>query len=257
MFEKQNLTNKKIVIVECLFYILLFILLLQLIGKFIPEASALSWQSLSAGAFMCLASSAMLALNKNAKLLIKPSLKGFFATGWYIVLSAMLFFLIQLVFLDILPSGKRLMMFTLSSLFIAISEELLFRGVVSCRLKEEMGEKESTVMLSAALFAIAHLANLISAPALIISSLVQTVYTFSLGLMLTYSYFKTENLLVPIALHFLFNTLSSFSLAVDAAGSGINDIKAAEVAILLAIMIPGIFWTHQKIKRAQKDNKPS
>ncbi len=252
MFENQNPTNKKFVIVECLFYILLFILLLQLIGRFIPKTSTLSWQSLSAGAFMCASSFAMLSLNKKAVLFIKPSLKGFFSTGWYLLLTATVFFFLQLIFSDDLPSGKGFMMFAISSLLTAISEELLFRGVVSCRLEEEMGKKESTIMLSAAFFALAHLANLISVPAMIISSFVQVIYTFSLGMMLTYSYFKTKNLLVPIALHFLFNTLSSFSKAVNTAGSEIQDIGTAEVIILLAIMVPGIFCTHLMIKRAQK-----
>ena len=257
MSIKQSNSNKKNVIAECLFYILLFILLLQLIGRFIPSASTLSWQSLSSGAFMCMATFVMLISDKKAVLLIKPDFNGALKTGWYIVAASFIFLIFQLVFVDVLPSAKNLLMFAFSALFTAISEELLFRGLISYRLKMELGEKESTIIISAALFALTHLSNLISAPSMVLSALTQTVYTFSIGMMLTYSYFKTENLMVPILQHFLFNALSSFSSAAFPAADKMQDIGITEVVILLAVMVPGIFWTHKRIRRPSNDSKPS
>ena len=256
MFGKEKKTNGKTVVVECIGAILLFMLMLQVAGRCLPSVSTLSWQAIAAKAAICIAALLIIKCDRKATLLIRMDMYGFFNTGWYILAASAIFFILQLISAYELPSTERFMMFAALSLCTAASEELVFRGLVAFRLKEEFGKKESTAIISALLFAIVHLSNLISNPALIIASTTQVVYTFSLGLMLTYSYYETENLLVPVALHFIFNTFSAFSSsAASAPAAAATDIGGTDAAILLAVMVPGILWAHLETRKWKEDGE--
>lgn len=247
------------VVPECIATILFFMLILQLAGRCFPKVLNLSWQALVAKAVICIAALLVVISDRKVELHMRISLEGFIKTGWYILVASALFLILQLISAYDLPSPSRFIMFAAFSLGTAVSEELIFRGLVSFRLKEEWGKKESTVFFSALLFALVHLSNLISNPTLVVSSTTQVAYTFSLGMMLTYSYYETDNLIVPVLLHFLFNTLSAFSSAAVAATAPVaaGDIGAVEAAILMSVMCPGILWTHVKTKRWKTDMEHS
>jgi len=86
--------------------------------------------------------------------------------------------------------------------FVGISEELLLRGYVLRNLMVSFN-KYIALTLSSALFAFMHIAN----PNL---DFLGITGLFFAGLLLGYSYIITQNLWLPIALHFSWNFFQSF-----------------------------------------------
>ena len=83
----------------------------------------------------------------------------------------------------------------------ALFEEVLFRMIFIYNLKKKGSSDLQCVLISSALFAATHLTNLAGMkPA---SVMVQTVYSFVIGLVLAAIYVKNESLLQVIAVHFL------------------------------------------------------
>ena len=89
---------------------------------------------------------------------------------------------------------------------VSVIEELLFRG----QIMEEFLKKQKPVkaiLYSSMIFGGVHLLN-ISSIGTIPTVLAQVGYTAFLGLILGYIYYKSNNIIVPIAFHFLFNTFN-------------------------------------------------
>ncbi|MFA0816212.1 MAG: lysostaphin resistance A-like protein [Anaerofustis sp.] len=84
-----------------------------------------------------------------------------------------------------------------------ISEELLFRGLIFNRMRYYMHENYA-IVFSSLVFALMH------AP-----TVIQIIYAFLLGCVLSYAYSKFENILVPILIHMVFN-LSNFPFMTNA-----------------------------------------
>ncbi len=101
-----------------------------------------------------------------------------------------------------------LWLFLLKCLFIAASEELLFRGLLLRLLCDALKEKPHrfvlAVTLSAAAFGLFHLFNLAEGAALP-ATLLQVGYTFLTGLMFACVTLKTGNIWGAIVLHFVFD----------------------------------------------------
>ena len=74
----------------------------------------------------------------------------------------------------------------------AICEELLFRGIIFKGLTSKF-KPFHAMLIGGALFSLMH------------GSLQQTLYQFILGVILCFVYFKTDNIVYPIILHFLNN----------------------------------------------------
>lgn len=99
-------------------------------------------------------------------------------------------------------------LFLLKCLFIAISEEVIFRGVLLWLVRDMYKNRRHsfliTVLLSSAIFALFHLLNLAEGAG-IGPTLLQVGYTFLTGLMFACTAERTESLWAPIALHFVFD----------------------------------------------------
>jgi len=78
-----------------------------------------------------------------------------------------------------------------------IIEELMFRGIIYNDLKQKHSNMFS-IMLTTALFALLHF------------NIVQSTYAVILGFMLIYSYEKSNNIKVPIAMHISANLTTTF-----------------------------------------------
>lgn len=78
----------------------------------------------------------------------------------------------------------------------ALGEEIVFRGVCNSSFKEYGGI--ITIFTSGLMFSLSHF------------NLAQTIYQFFLGVFLSYLYLKTQNLLMPILIHFLNNVFALF-----------------------------------------------
>lgn len=95
----------------------------------------------------------------------------------------------------------------ISAILIAVIEELLFRGQLFKELKDQHGRLKG-ILLSSLFFGAIHLLNISSLNTILIC-LVQSVYTFALGIILCVLYEKTKNIIIPIIFHFLFNFINN------------------------------------------------
>ena len=101
----------------------------------------------------------------------------------------------------------KLMMFgIIGALFVSIIEEVLFRGVLFEHLKK-YHKINIAISLQALFFGLTHFLNL-SSFSQIPAILVQVLYTAFLGIILGIIYRKTNNLIIPIVFHFLFNVIN-------------------------------------------------
>lgn len=99
------------------------------------------------------------------------------------------------------PAFVLLVLVAVSFLVVAPVEELLFRGVIQGRLREERGPWLAVVIASA-LFALMHLPGLTGS---ISGRLVVLLGLFAVSVVFGWLYERTGNLLVPWAVHGLYN----------------------------------------------------
>ena len=92
-------------------------------------------------------------------------------------------------------------------LFAAVPEELMYRGVFLGVLYDSYQERSGhqwqrlvPLILSAAIFGLAHLINLRTQGFL--PTMMQVMQTAGLGLVLGAAYLRTQNLILPVAMHF-------------------------------------------------------
>ena len=97
-------------------------------------------------------------------------------------------------------------LFLIKCLAIAVTEEVLFRGLLQRYIQDFFGHKKYgaiiTVAVTSLIFGLFHLVNI---KAGIGSTLLQVGYSFLIGAMLSAVILKTENLYICIALHFIFD----------------------------------------------------
>lgn len=100
-----------------------------------------------------------------------------------------------------LNSPLRPLVFLLVVILAPVFEELIFRkamfGFVTMKLEYR---KSTALILSTLLFALIHVPSM--------DNIIFIFYYLPLSFIITYAYFKTDNILVPIALHFLNNLIS-------------------------------------------------
>lgn len=97
------------------------------------------------------------------------------------------------------PSAQELFLLILvAGILVPILEELLFRGIIFSLL-EKIRKGRFAIIVSAFLFALAHL------------NPIQGVYTFIMGLIAGLIYLKTRDLRWPILMHMTINTLSALT----------------------------------------------
>lgn len=198
----------------------------------------------------------------NGRKLEKPresTLTGM-GDGWYLLAAGVILFLVGYLTMDkrglVTPGPTVIFFYLLSSLVTGVYEELLFRGFglgVLLDAAEEKGESaRKAIFLSALFFALIHLTNLITSPALIIGTLGQVGYTLMMGLLLGAVYYKTRNILSVILLHGLFNFVGSFTELYLPLGTGAptQDISLLSVAIQWVVMAPTIYFGKKIRKEA-------
>lgn len=95
--------------------------------------------------------------------------------------------------------------YTILTLLIAITEEIVFRLIIHNALYRTSSIKR--IFASAGIFALMHLLNIVNISSLgsLVDVLIQTVYTFALGLLLGILYEYSHSLTGAIILHFCFN----------------------------------------------------
>lgn len=95
----------------------------------------------------------------------------------------------------------------IETVFIAINEEILFRGLLFNEFKKSQNIFFA-VLFQGLIFGATHLLNITSL-SVIPTILVQMLYTTFLGIILGIIYQKTNNIIFPIIYHFLFNVINN------------------------------------------------
>ncbi len=91
-----------------------------------------------------------------------------------------------------------------AAISIGIAEELIFR-VAGYRVLLASGKSvKRAILLSAAMFSLFHLTNLLSG-ASALTVLIQLINTFMMGVVLAYVYYQTKSILYPIIIHIVWN----------------------------------------------------
>lgn len=166
-------------------------------------------------------------------------------TLWPVLLVGGLFIAANVIFMKSPTAaqtdgaGTRLLWLIVIMALTAFVEETFFRGVaLNILLGSRRFTAFSAVMLTAGLFAISHLANLIRAPHLLVSTGSQVIYAFALGIFFGAVYLRSGSLWVPVIGHWLFNTLASATSIFQLPGSQETDIPLIAAALQLALVSP-------------------
>ena len=124
-------------------------------------------------------------------------------------------------------------------LLVPIAEELVFRGLMYRRMREDTGIVVS-VFYSALVFGLFH------------GNLVQRIYGMAMGLMLAYVCEKYGSVKAPIAAHIMVNMVSILVTYFDIYNRMLSDILiAGPVAVACAVIVSCMFLLVQRI-----DEKP-
>lgn len=176
--------------------------------------------------------------------------------GRYLIIAGMIVLILGYITIkreDMVPlEGMRIVYFILTCMATGVFEELLCRGFSQNILVEgyrREGESAWTgILLASVIFALLHFLNLVSKPELILGTIVQVIYTFSMGLYLGVIYFRTKSISGVILLHALFNFLGSFTEVITKPVEG-GDISPFSALIQLAIMLPMIYFAKQLFRK--------
>lgn len=105
--------------------------------------------------------------------------------------------------------GDLIWLYIAYTLSIALLEEFIFRGVLYLLAKDYLKNNRHapllTVIICASLFSLFHLTNLFSGSINVGYVLLQVVYTFLIGAMLTTTMLKLNNIWLCVVIHAIFN----------------------------------------------------
>ncbi|KRL53759.1 CPBP family intramembrane glutamic endopeptidase [Furfurilactobacillus rossiae] len=122
--------------------------------------------------------------------------------------------------------------------FVGITEEFAFRGVI-LPLASKLGSVQNQlwvgILVSSALFGVAHGVNLLH-QALLITGF-QMLSAFSIGILLSALYLRTGSLVFPILLHGLNDFLSSYG----SGGLQSPQVSLTGVGLALVYLLTGLF----------------
>ena len=182
-------------------------------------------------------------------LIIKNRIKIFGMASWRNILLCAPFLLATVSniiaasidggFTGMLMSPIDLTLFSILTLMIAMSEEIIFRLFIHNALSGTSSIKR--IFGSAGIFALMHLLNLVnvSSVSTLVAVLVQTLYTFGLGLLLGFLYEYGHSLSMCMVLHFLFNMLNT-TIYLYVLGGNAGDLAYYLTAVVIAVVL-GIY----------------
>lgn len=185
-----------------------------------------------------------------------------FAKGWYILTAGLIFAVLNFLSIDFThsPSFQKTAAFFIETIFVALFEEMLFRGIIQNYITEDYEKRQKNIWgglcLAAGIFASVHFLNLAGRPYFILGTFTQVVYTFCLGLLTGTVYWASKNLWTAVILHFTFNIMGGY-IKLFYADIPVNkgDINLLSAAIQLAIMLPSIPIAYRIYKKAGKKNR--
>jgi len=140
-------------------------------------------------------------------------------------------------------------LYILSMLCVGFLEEVIFRGLLFKAMAED--GIRAAVIVSSVTFGIGHIVNLFNGSgADLVSNMLQVVYAVAVGFAFVMIFLRTKSLLICIAVHGVFNSLSIFS---DTAA--ITPEREIISGILIAI-IAGAYAVYIALKVKEKNYTP-
>lgn len=129
-------------------------------------------------------------------------------------------------------------------IIIPLAEEMMFRGIMYKRYRERQGFWYSAIW-SSVFFSMMH------------TSMTQVIYTFCLGLMLSYLYEKFGTIKAPVLLHAVMNICSLVFTELGVfAWLGSDAFRLGVAAIAGAFVCSAVFVVIQRIPGQEKENPP-
>ena len=146
--------------------------------------------------------------------------------------------------------------YSILTLLIAITEEIVFRLIIHNALYRTSSIKR--ILASAGIFAAMHLLNMVNVSSVdaLVSVLLQTVYTFGLGILLGIMYEYSHSLLGCVMLHFAFNFFNqTLFIYLNCAPSQLSYyltavVTAVIVGVYAALITIFIFRKHDRYYRS-------
>lgn len=142
-------------------------------------------------------------------------------------------------------TAKSILLETWYQFRTVLTEELLCRGALLYILIKKVGQTKA-VLISSIIFAVLHWIN-----AGVWGNLTQMIivfaFTFSMGLLLAYSYARTFSLLIPFAIHFGWNLTQNYIFPDTAAGNHVfvlatppPEVTISYLAFFTMLLLPKI-----------------
>lgn len=128
---------------------------------------------------------------------------------------------------------------------MVLTEELLCRGAILYILIKKIGQSKS-ILISSTIFAALHWLNagVWGNP---IQMIIVFAFTFTMGLLLAYSYAKTFSLLIPFAIHFGWNLTQNFIFPNTQEGNHIFILAAPPPSVTVSYLIFFIMLLFPKV----------
>lgn len=141
----------------------------------------------------------------------------------------------------------------LAMVMVGFNEELLFRGILAYGARGEGPWSEArTMLISSFGFGLFHLPNLLTGQALT-PTLIQVGYAFVMGLALFASMRISRTILLPVALHALWD-FSTFASKGGEMNATLSFVSFAMLVIIILLLIVLVLWSLGKKRRLITDN---
>ena len=168
--------------------------------------------------------------------------------GLYILLFSLVCFsnnvaLLQSTDVVILKSKRILLYYVLYFLLVAVTEELVFRGIVADRIirimlkaKNKPSSVWKAVWLSGILFSISHASNLSHSSKT--GVIIQMIGALFIGMVLTAVYYRTANIYAVIFLHAVNDIAAIFPIYILEDGNTISSVISGYGLLEILIIVP-------------------
>lgn len=172
--------------------------------------------------------------------------KGLFSFGLLGVIGAVCAFVFSRGTVDLKPTICQIIGCVMMTLAIAVSEEVIFRGVILHSMLRAWRGREQVIIMavvgSTTIFGLRHLLNLWMSPGTVILTMAQVCFTFMAGLYLCGVYLRTENIWVCICIHFLEDFGTSIWGIFSSQSILVGDVNIGGAIGMIALQIPYVIF---------------
>ena len=132
-------------------------------------------------------------------------------------------------------------LYVLCMICVGFLEEMIFRGLLfKAMIKDGV---KSAIIVSSVTFGIGHIVNLVNGSgAELLENILQVLYAVAAGFMFVMIFYKTKSMIVCIAMHSIFNSLSAF------ANEAVITDQRSIISALFLIIVSGAYALYIALK---------